>query len=385
MLLRRKLEGQRRIAVHLGATEGVGVIDIAVRALDVATTPAELMVPEAAAANAYWAAWSNLAVRWARADLQRVPPHWMRFGLRASPMTGNPRLAANPPNAMLNYLYGILEAEARIALLSVGLDPGLGILHADLRARDSLALDLMEAVRPEVDELVLGMLQTRHFRWSDFVETRQGACRLLAPLSHELASTARMLASRVAPVAESIARAFADAPESTVTRLATPLTQSRRSAGRPTAWRATREALVTPNRPVATCLECGERVVPARKYCVVCRPDIGAFQAAGSDRLARLRQAGEDPAHGGDAALIRGAKWRQRRQVEADWEREHGRPDPAAFAAEILPNLRALATRQIVEATGMTRAYCSRIRRGELVPHPRHWATLRQLGDAAVR
>ena len=40
---------------------------------------------------------------------------------------------------MLNYLYAILEAQTRIALLTVGLDPGLGLLHADQTARDSLA------------------------------------------------------------------------------------------------------------------------------------------------------------------------------------------------------------------------------------------------------
>lgn len=48
------------------------------------------------------------------------------------------------------YLYPILESEARIACLTLGLDPGLGIWHADYRSRDSFALDLMEAVRPDV-------------------------------------------------------------------------------------------------------------------------------------------------------------------------------------------------------------------------------------------
>ena len=39
--------------------------------------------------------------------------------------------------AILNYLYAVLEAESRIALLAIGLDPGIGILHTDQRARDS--------------------------------------------------------------------------------------------------------------------------------------------------------------------------------------------------------------------------------------------------------
>lgn len=33
----------------------------------------------------------------------------------------------------------------------IGLDLEMGILHADLKARDSPALDLMEAVRPQLN------------------------------------------------------------------------------------------------------------------------------------------------------------------------------------------------------------------------------------------
>ena len=36
----------------------------------------------------------------------------------------------------------------------MGLDPGLGFLHADANGRDSLACDLMEPVRPSVDAFV---------------------------------------------------------------------------------------------------------------------------------------------------------------------------------------------------------------------------------------
>jgi hypothetical protein len=65
--------------------------------------------------------------------------------LRGSLLTSSPRLAIKPANAILNYLYAILEAETRLACLTLGLDPGLGIVHADHRDRDSFALDLMEA------------------------------------------------------------------------------------------------------------------------------------------------------------------------------------------------------------------------------------------------
>jgi len=87
---------------------------------------------------------------------------------------GKSAQATNPANAIVNYLYSILEAEARIAALKIGLDPGLGVMHADLKARDSLVCDLMEAVRPDVDAYVLDLLEHKAFRRTDFFETREG-------------------------------------------------------------------------------------------------------------------------------------------------------------------------------------------------------------------
>jgi CRISPR/Cas system-associated endonuclease Cas1 len=185
-----------------------------------------------------------------------MPEHWRTFGTRSSPLTDSPRSAANPANALLNYLYSMLEAEARIALLTVGLDPGMGVLHADQRNRDSLACDVMEAVRPQVDAFVLGLLQTHTFSVRDFFETRQGICRLLPPMTQLLAETAPQWAKAIAPHAEEVARtlfAAREAPLSTeltvarhatspartrhapaknINHLPTPLTESHRSRGR---------------------------------------------------------------------------------------------------------------------------------------------------------
>jgi CRISPR/Cas system-associated endonuclease Cas1 len=84
-------------------------------------------------------------------ELPRVPEHWRTFGTRRSPLSSSPRSAANPANAMLNYLYTILESETRIAAAALGLDPGLGVLHVDRNNRDSMACDLMEPIRPKID------------------------------------------------------------------------------------------------------------------------------------------------------------------------------------------------------------------------------------------
>jgi hypothetical protein len=104
-------------------------------------------------------------------------------------LANGPRLACNPPNAILNYLYALVEGEATIACQTVGLDALLGIFHTDQRNRPSLALDTIEPVRPIIDAYVLAMLSQRTLARQDFAETRQGACRLTPRLALGLAET----------------------------------------------------------------------------------------------------------------------------------------------------------------------------------------------------
>ncbi len=135
-----------------------------------------------------------------------------------STTASSPRLAINPANA-------ILEAETRLARLTIGLDPGLGIVHADYRDRDSFALDLMEAARPAVNAYVLELLRTRTFSRRDFAETARGVCRINPPLSHELAEDAPRWAEAVAPAAEAVAQLLASSEGSRIKEVSTPLSQ----------------------------------------------------------------------------------------------------------------------------------------------------------------
>jgi CRISPR-associated protein Cas1 len=123
---------------------------------------------------------ATVPIMFPKNDLNRVPEHWRTFGPRTSPLTGSPRLAASPANAMLNYLYTLLESEARLAAAALGLDPGLGFLHLDTPARDSLASDLMEPVRPSVDGYLLNWILEQPLRREWFFEQRDGNCRLMA-------------------------------------------------------------------------------------------------------------------------------------------------------------------------------------------------------------
>src|SRR5260221_8546676 len=70
-------------------------------------------------------------MRFGSRDLARVPSHWLAFDSRRSQLSSSPRKASTPINAFLNYLYGILEAESRLALQRVGCDAAMGLIHAD--------------------------------------------------------------------------------------------------------------------------------------------------------------------------------------------------------------------------------------------------------------
>jgi hypothetical protein len=176
--------------------------------------------------------------------VKRIPDNWLTFGQRHSLLSKpSSRKATNPANAILNYLYAILDAEARIAALRMGLDPGLGFFHADQRSRDSLPCDLMEPVRAKVNAFVLDLLRDRAFKKGDFFETREGICRLIPPLTHQLAETGLIWARELGPVTERVARMLFESgqnQDASIVKsksprkhaLPTPLTESNRSAGR---------------------------------------------------------------------------------------------------------------------------------------------------------
>lgn len=79
-------------------------------------------------------------------------------------------------NALLSFFYTLLVHECRAALESVGLDPAVGFLHRDRPGRPSLALDLMEELRPYLaDRMVLSLINRRQITPDDFVCMENGA------------------------------------------------------------------------------------------------------------------------------------------------------------------------------------------------------------------
>jgi len=82
-------------------------------------------------------------------------------------------------NALLSFLYTLLTHDARSALETVGLDPQAGFLHADRPGRPSLALDLIEEVRPVLaDRIALSLVNLRQITGKGFRKTESGAVEM---------------------------------------------------------------------------------------------------------------------------------------------------------------------------------------------------------------
>jgi CRISPR-associated protein Cas1 len=142
---------------------------------------------ESSGGRNYWQTWARLEPRFDKRWAQDVPEHWRTAGPRTSDIDGKrARKASTPVHAILNYTYAILEVEASIAAHAVGFDPSLGIMHADVRYRGSLATDLMEPARLAADALVLDLLETQPLRRGDVYETGGGVCRIGPPLAKKL-------------------------------------------------------------------------------------------------------------------------------------------------------------------------------------------------------
>lgn len=91
----------------------------------------------------------------------------------------NRRPPLDPVNALLSFAYSLLSHDCAAALESVGLDAYVGFLHRDRPGRSSLALDLMEELRPCIaDRFVLTIINNRVIGEKDFLIRESGAVSL---------------------------------------------------------------------------------------------------------------------------------------------------------------------------------------------------------------
>jgi CRISPR-associated protein Cas1 len=77
-------------------------------------------------------------------------------------------------NAAINYTYGMLYSVVEGALFAAGLDPFLGILHADEYNKPTLVFDLIEVFRPWVDKLVVEQCLNKKLDTAFFTKNQYG-------------------------------------------------------------------------------------------------------------------------------------------------------------------------------------------------------------------
>ncbi len=123
-------------------------------------TTSELMGFEGSAAKLYFGVFDHLILQQKNAfqftERSRRPP-------------------LDNTNALLSFLYTLLTQEMISALETVGLDPYVGFLHQDRPGRPSLALDLMEELRPVfADRLALSMINRRQITEQGFIQKESG-------------------------------------------------------------------------------------------------------------------------------------------------------------------------------------------------------------------
>jgi len=374
-LIDQKLAGQEQIARHkLLVTESADKISEYRTQLTTADTIAQIRLIESLAASVYWFLWRNLAINFPKKDQSRVPNHWQVFGARVSPLTGSPRVAVNPANAALNYLYCVLESESRLAAAALGLDPGLGVLHVDTTARDSLACDLMEPIRPQIDTFVLDWITRETLKREWFYEQPDGNCRLMSTLAIRLAETAPTWGRAVAPFAEWIAQRLWTSirkPSDRDKNFPTRLTQRRRSEGRGNEFIL---KLKPVRHPSKICSECGAATREGQR-CSKCGREFSRVRLIELAKLGRIETLKP-------AAQKKRSETQRRHQAERKaWlsSNKSNWPDELTYKNEIQPRLCAVTIASIASALGVTGGYAADIRVGRRRPHPRHWGILEEL------
>jgi hypothetical protein len=240
-----------------------------------------------------------------------------------------------------------------------------------------MALDVLECVRPNVEQFALDLLAQRVFKRVDFHEAPDGAVRLGVTLRTELAWTLPTWARLLAPHAEAVAEALVGLV-ATDYRASTPLTGTRRrqATARVKARKAAADAARLQNAarkpkpeqdplPLApTCVQCGGPL--ARETHQRC-PKCWTTQRGQDERTRRRR---------GRAIAA------SRLELER-WKVEHPgvQSDPEFFEREILPGLQRVKLREIMAACGVAKSTASMIRSGARIPALRHWSRLASIID----
>ncbi len=140
-------------------THSLERLDNAIGSVNEQASAGALRGLEGAGAAAYFEGFSDLL------------PERLKFKSR------NRRPPKDPVNATLSLGYTLLHAETVMALYGAGFDPFIGFYHALDFGRESLACDVVEPLRVEVDRHLLGLFRSEKLRVDHFSQV-DGTCLL---------------------------------------------------------------------------------------------------------------------------------------------------------------------------------------------------------------
>ena len=372
---------------------------------------------EAAAAITYWNAIPTLPVTFARASVPRVPDRWKTFGPRSSPLMRGNRRAVTVGNGMLNFVYALLEAEVTIALAAVGLDPGIGVIHADADRRASFTLDVLEALRPQADRFVLDTIAKRALSHSEFVELTNGEVRLVPAFALELArslSFTKSVAFAVSQIVHILEKTTLPERRALLAPKSLKLPKLRLAINKPKPIasvtgdviaivdrprrsgalriRDAAHATTSPGLVPFACRLCGVTIERRRKphICETCRPVhdeevlanmVTRIAAAGTAAIARANRSGAAP-HLQPAAIAKKRISTSRTARARFAWKDDGTLDDVDFERDVLPRIADIPVLQIARAIGVSKSWNAQIRSGQKPTHRRHWAALMALADS---
>jgi len=272
----------------------------------------------------------------------------------------------------------LLESETRLALAALGLDPGLGFgLHTDTPNRDSLALDVLEPVRPQIESWLLTWIAREPLRRADFFETANGNCRLMSSLCNKLGETAPAWGRLVAPWAEHVALALSSATKSNgAGKLPTRLTQAHRRE----AKNGNAPSSIFAPRPQKVCRGCGALLERnQRNHCASCGVSISR------SNMIELAAKGRIAAKSAESRARMSASQKQQRAARQGWL-PSSLPawlNQSTYRELILPRLATIMVPVLARALNVSEPYAAKVRAGKYVPHPMHWQALAQIAGVS--
>lgn len=201
----------------------------------------------------------------------------------------------------------------------------------------------------------------------------------MVKLTHELTEAMPTWARALAPWAEHVAHVFGQAMTGKY-QAATPLTRSRTRAAQAIV-KARKASATAAGASTVALQKAGSSTTRSRWTCPHCGGEVTNHRHVRCDACIDA-----DAQHTPEVRGRRGAAISVRKQALAEWERANPGAvyDPELFRRDILPRLATVKLPEIVEATRMSKAGATDVRRGKRTPHVSTWGPLADLVEVKL-